>query len=282
MGISTDKPLLSVSDFFAGYGPHTIVSDVSFSLPEKTLTALIGANGSGKTTLLKGLCRLIPSGGMCRINTASRSYELLRLSTRQLAGQISYIPQRSDPPPSLPVLDIVLMGFEPVLRLLQSPGRRHREAARQALSLVGLSGMEEVNFQTLSEGQRQLVILARALVQDSRLLLLDEPDSALDFANRHMVLHTLRKIMYDKQKAGLLILHDPGLALEYCDQLLLIRDGRLYKALYPSDDSEETMSEAFTHLYGPVRVFRRDGHCFLYPEHDGAFRHREGKETHEA
>lgn len=268
MDMTTQQTLCSVSNFCAGYDRHMVVRDLAFSLPCQTLTALIGINGSGKSTLLKGLCRLISSSGTCRLHPdGSDSGELCfldRLSPRQLSHYISYIPQRMSQPPALPVLDIVLMGFEPSLHLLQTPGASHRAVAQKALQAVGMYEMQNRNFQTLSEGQKQLVILARALVQDSSLLLLDEPDSALDFSNRRMILQTLRNIVTGKPKAALLILHDPALALDCCDQLLLLKDGTLNSILHPSTDSEEYMSEAFSRLYGPVRVFRHDGHCFLY------------------
>lgn len=190
--------------------------------------------------------------------------DLRTLSPRRLARAVSYIPQRSGIAVPLPVIDVVLMGFEPVLHLLEQPGKLHREQARAALAAVGMAGYENHSFQTLSEGQKQLCILARTLVQDAPLLLLDEPDSALDFTNRHLLLDTLRRTVAERQRTCLLVLHDLSLALDCCDQLLLMESGQLTGIVHPRTDSEETLSSSLSVLCGPVRVFRRDGHCFLY------------------
>lgn len=265
---------LSVSEFSAGYDGQKLFKNLSFSLEAGTLTALIGENGCGKSTLLKGICRLIPAQGQVLLHQGAGLGEepdvlpLHTFSHRRLARCVSYIPQRSDPAPALSVLDMVLMGFHSSLHLLESPGSAHRAEASAALALVGLDGAEKKDYRTLSEGQKQLVILARTLVQDSNLWLLDEPDSALDFVNRHRMLGLLRRIAAGKQRAGLLVLHDPGLALAYCDQLLLMKDGRILDTLHPAEDSEARMTRAFSALYGAVRILRQDGHCVLIPEYE--------------
>lgn len=272
---------LTVTNFSAGYDSRknknddAVVRNVSFSLDDGSLTALIGANGCGKSTLLKGICRLIPAEGNCILQNAAalssaftksgpNHLSLHRLSSRQMARLISYIPQRSGITISLSALDVVLMGFHPYLGLLESPGKVHREKTLAALKTVGLSEAKNQDFLTLSEGQKQLCILARTLVQDTSLLLLDEPDSALDFSNRQMLLQTIQKIVHTGQKTALLVLHDINLALDYCDQLLLMKDGIITQILYPKADSEKILSEALSGICGPVEVFRRDGHCFMY------------------
>lgn len=272
---------LTVTNFSAGYGSRksknddAVVRNVSFSLDSGSLTALIGANGCGKSTLLKGICGLISAEGDCileddpSLRSASSSetvqkHFLNRLSSRQMARLISYIPQRSGITISLSALDVVLMGFHPWLGLLESPGKAHCEKALSALKTVGLPEVKDQDFLTLSEGQKQLCILARTLVQDTALLLLDEPDSALDFSNRQLLLQTLLEIVHNKHKTGLLVLHDINLALNYCDQLLLMKNGLITQTLYPKTDSEKILSEALSDICGPTEVFRRDGHCFMY------------------
>ncbi len=278
---------LTVKNFSAGYafqkknGSDAVVKNISFSLNNGTLTALIGANGCGKSTLLKGICKLIPSSGNVLLQESAQQnisrqvssadthsdrtlLPLHQLTTRQIARLISYIPQRSGITVSLSALDIVLMGFHPYLSLLESPGKRHREKALTALETVGLVDRKDQDFLTLSEGQKQLCILARTLVQDTCLLLFDEPDSALDFSNRQMFLQTIQEIICTRQKTGLLVLHDINLALDYCDQLLLMKDGKIIRTLYPKIDSEKMLSKALSEICGNVEVFRRDGHCLMY------------------
>ena len=124
----------------------------------------------------------------------------------------------------------------------------------QALLQVGLSGKEEMNYLHLSEGQKQLCILARTLVSHSRLLLLDEPESALDFRYRYRMLDILRH-WTDASRGGVIItLHDPMLALNYCDKLMLLKNGEILDILSPKEDSAEKMEQALQKVYGPVSL----------------------------
>lgn len=264
------ETLLSVERLTGGYGSGFLVQDISFCLKEGTLTALLGANGSGKTTLLRMICQQMRHQGVCRLapgpspegagagramgGMAKSSVVLEELSLRQLARQVSYIPQRSGISVGLTVLDVVLMGFNPVLGLLERPGRAHRRQAEEALESLGLAGVGQRDYLSLSEGQKQLVMLARTLVEDSRLLALDEPDSALDLPNRYGIMERIRELARSRGKAGLLSLHDPQLALGFCDQLILIKGGRCVGRLYPGQDPLPAMEEALRLVYGPVSL----------------------------
>ena len=152
--------MLEVRNLSAGYGKKTILHDISFTLESGTMTGLLGSNGSGKTTLLKSLCGLLPHTGQVTL----QGMPLEQLSPRALARRCSLICQRSGISIDISALDVVLMGFNARLGLLEYPGKQMKESARQALAAVGLGGMEERNYQTLSEGQKQLCILARTLV----------------------------------------------------------------------------------------------------------------------
>lgn len=143
---------------------------------------------------------------------------------------ISYIPQRNGISVSMTVRDVCLLGFNPQLHMLESYNSNMRHRADKAIDSVGLAGLYDTDFLTLSEGQKQLCILARTLIEDSALLLLDEPDSALDFSNRHMLMKHIRNIISDN-KCALMCIHSPELALEYCDRILLMKDGKLFQIL---------------------------------------------------
>ena len=164
----------SVHDLTVGYGKIPVVEKLSFSLDKGCLLGILGANGSGKTTLLKAVCGILPHAGSCVLEG-----EILeKLNSRQIAKCCSYIPQRSGISIDITVLDVVLMGFNPWLGLLEHPTAAMKEQGCKILAMVGLEGKEQNNYMTLSEGQKQLCILARTLCCDSRLLLLDEPESA--------------------------------------------------------------------------------------------------------
>ncbi len=236
----------------AGYGGKEILHGVTFSLQPHTLTGLLGANGSGKTTLLRSISGQLEHDGNCYLN----GERLEDQTVRQLARKISYIPQKSGLTISLPVLDVVLMGVNPVLKLLERPSKKQKMFAKEALRAVGLQGYEGEDYLTLSEGQKQLVFLARTLIEDTSLLLLDEPDSALDFQNRYLILKQLRQMILLGEKAGLLCLHDPALALQFCRQLILIKDGKCIRILQPDNDAIEDMEMALQQIYGNVSLVR--------------------------
>ena len=245
--------ILEVRQLTAGYGGKKVLQGVSFSLMPGELVGILGENGSGKTTLLKSICGIVPHGGSCLVGGMdSRS-----LSPRALARQVSYIPQQSGISIDLSALDVVLMGFNPRLGLLEYPSQDMKQQARRALREVGLAGREEENYQTLSQGQRQLCMLARTLVSQARLLLLDEPESALDFGGRYRMLTQLRRCL-GGHCGALVTLHDPQLALNCCDRLLLLGGGKLLGEICPKQDSLESMEEKLIGLYGGLTLIRAE------------------------
>ena len=243
---------LSVKRISAGYGKNNVIANISFDLDDGTLMGIIGANGSGKTTLLKALCGILPHQGSCTLEGTV----LEELSAKQLAKLVSYIPQRSGISIDISALDVVLMGFNPKLGLLEHPTRKMKDTAMQALEQVGLAGKEETNYLHLSEGQKQLCILARTLVSDSKLLLLDEPESALDFRFRHQMLSLLHSWVAARERSAIVTLHDPALALNFCDKLLLLSDGGVLDIIAPKSDSLDKMEQVLRKVYGPISLQR--------------------------
>ena len=240
----------SADHLTAGYGSSPVIQDVSFDLDRGSLMGILGANGSGKTTLLKAICGILAHGGTCRLD----GIQLERLSVRQTARLCSYIPQRSGISIDISALDVVLMGFNPQLGLLEHPSAKMQTAALHALAQVGLADRAHTNYLHLSEGQKQLCILARALVADSQLLLLDEPESALDFQFRYHMLDLIRSWVRRNGRGALVTLHDPMLALNYCDKLLVLSDGKLLGMITPEKDSLEQMEEVLRKIYGAISL----------------------------
>ena len=240
----------SVNGLCAGYGNGHVLDDISFELSSGVLTGILGENGSGKTTLIKAICGILPHEGTCVLDGTV----LEGLSSRSIAKICSYIPQRSGITIDISVLDVVLMGFNPWLGLLERPNASMHEAALHALAQVGLAERAEENYLHLSEGQKQLCILARTLVTQSKLLLLDEPESALDFRYRYRMLEILRSWIREKKIGAIATLHDPGLALNYCDQILLLHKGKRLGCIFPKEDERNHMEAMLRMIYGPVRL----------------------------
>ena len=240
----------SVEGLSAGYGSRPILQDVSFQAGENQLVGIIGANGSGKTTLLKSVCGILPHSGRCLLQGTA----LETLPPRQLARRCSYIPQRSGISIDLSVLDVVLMGFNPWLGLLERPTDAMQTEARAALAAVGLAGREEENYLHLSEGQKQLCLFARTLASSGVLLLLDEPESALDFRYRYQMLALLQAWTREKGRAALVTLHDASLALNCCDRLVVLAGGKVRAVLAPRTDPLASMEEHLSAVYGQVSL----------------------------
>lgn len=242
-----------------GYKHRTVIRDGSFSLPRGCIAGVLGANGSGKSTLIRAICGILPHGGSCTLGGVS----LETLSAREISRLCGYIPQRSGILIDIPVIDVVLMGFHASLGLFSTPTAAMRDAASASLAAVGLGGMEEHNYQNLSEGQKQLCIFARTLVYERQLLLLDEPESALDYAMRYRMMAHLRQYIDRTQGCALMALHDPVLALNSCDRLLFLSDGVIAGTVSPSDDDPAEITRHLQTVYGQVRPERIDGQWVL-------------------
>ncbi|MBQ8238361.1 MAG: ABC transporter ATP-binding protein [Oscillospiraceae bacterium] len=243
--------LLKVENIRCGYQHREIVHNASLEVAPGEFCALLGLNGCGKTTLIKAICGLLPTHeGKCLVG----GVDCTKFHERQRALQMAYIPQRGSLIAGKTVLEVVLMGFNARLHLLDSPGRAHRQKAMEALERLGMVELAQRDYAKLSEGQKQMIILARTMVQDTPVMLMDEPDSALDFVNRNLVLGKIRQILREQGRAGLITLHDPNFALAYCDSLILMRDGHILRRVPLAGAKREEIEEALSEIYGQIRI----------------------------
>ncbi len=243
------------------YGKKEVLRGVSFQAEEGELVGVLGANGSGKTTLLKTICRIYRAEG--EIKLLGESIKDKR--DREIARLVSYIPQRSGIDVSISALDVVLMGFNAEMGILSSYTKKRRAMAEAALSEVGASHFAHRDYQSLSEGEKQLCIIARSFVSGSKLYLLDEPESSLDFANRNKVMDIISRKVKESGKAALVCLHEPSVALQYCDRLVLIGQGKCIAQLKPKTDDISKMEEALCQIYGEISLVDVDGRLVILP-----------------
>ncbi len=225
---------------YARGGP--ILRGVSLSLEGSGVFALLGPNGAGKSTLLRCLARdLSPAEGRIRLD----GRDIRGLSRRAFAREVAYIPQSHHPQFAFSVLDVVLMGRTPHLPWYGAPGRRDRRLAEEALERLGAGSLRDRTYDGLSGGERQLVLFASALLQEARVLLLDEPTSHLDFGNRVRVGEILRRV---GEEGHLVVLttHDPDQALWIAREAALLREGALLARGRPEEVlTEEAIRRAF-------------------------------------
>ena len=248
--------ILTVRGVCAGYGARRVLEDVGLSVGEGEVCALLGLNGSGKSTLLRVLLGLLP------VQTGEISVcggNIRRAAPQKVARLAAYLPQRSRADDGMTALEIVLMGANAVTPLIMPYSAVQREKARMCLERMGAGEWADRRMGELSQGQRQSVLLARALMQSPKLLLLDEPDAALDLPRRWQMMRTVSALAKEERCAALCALHDASLALSVCDSVAVLSGGRIVCRLDMARAGEDEVRAAMCALYGDVTVIRRDG-----------------------
>ena len=223
---------LVIEQISAGYGRIEVLHDIDLKVPEGCICALMGRNGSGKTTLLRTINAILkPMRG--RITAMGK--ELTHLSRPQIARLISLVPQSAQSALPFTCLEMILMGSAARIKPWSAPGRQDEQTALDVLAEVGMAHLSRRPFNRLSGGERQLVLLGRALFQDAPIMLLDEPNSHLDFSNQHMIMELMQRVVKRRGVTALITLHDPNLTLAYCDTVVMLKSGRIV-AHGPTDE----------------------------------------------
>lgn len=245
----SSEPVLLARGVAFGYGGRFRLDGVSLELCAGEILGVIGPNGSGKTTLVRLLSKVYePERGAITLD----GVPLGRLSRRMLARQVAVVPQELHVAFPFSVLELALMGRHPHAegRFFEGPGDLAQ--AREAMALAGVLELAEEPVDALSGGERQRALIARALAQAPRVLLLDEPTSHLDLRHQRDIMGLLRWLARDRSVAVLLVSHDLNLAGEVADRLLLLRGGSVVRVGSPTEVLDEPTLEA---AYGcPVRV----------------------------
>jgi iron complex transport system ATP-binding protein len=224
----TPTPILSLSCVDFAYSPERppALRNVSLDVPPGARVAILGPNGGGKTTLLHVLLGILaPASGTLLVDGKPPG----AYARRDISRIVGLVPQREHVPFDFALLDYVLLGRAPYLGPLEMPGAADLDAARRAIDAVGLLAHAHHPVTALSGGERQLAMIARSLAQAPRVLLLDEPTSHLDLANRRAV----QNVLLAQAQRGIAIVfttHDPSLADGIADQAVLVRDGAILAA----------------------------------------------------
>lgn len=244
--------LINIENISAGYTKENIIEAVSFEIKENELVGILGANGSGKSTLIKAICNILPHTG--KVKTNGKVIEELKVA--EIASIISYIPQQSGINIDISVFDVVMMGFNSRLNVFEKPDAIMKKTALDTIDLLGLKDKTYANYMLLSEGQKQLTILARALVSDGMFLVFDEPESALDFNVRVKTIKRIKEWIETKKRCGLVILHDVMLALNNCDRVFLLKDKRIAYEIDLHNESIESIEKKLSSIYGDISLFK--------------------------
>jgi iron complex transport system ATP-binding protein len=234
--------MLQVSGLVAGYEGREIVHDVTFDVGDGEFVCILGANGCGKTTTLKALLGLIrPSAGKVDMNGQAT----IDLREAERAKLFAYIPQTHTPPFPFTVRDVVALGRTVHLDRFSRASREDERVVNACMERMGVDRFASTPYTQLSGGQQQLVLIARALAQEPRVLVMDEPTASLDFGNQQLVLRQMRHLAHEGMSV-LMVTHDPDHALYCADRVIVMEAGCVLVEGRPADVMD---TDCLKHIY---------------------------------
>jgi cobalamin transport system ATP-binding protein len=253
---------IALEDVSVTLGRARVVDGVTAEIEEGGWTVVIGANGAGKTTLLRAIAGLVAFHGSIRLLDRPSS----ELGRRELSQLLAVLPQEPSTPAWMTVADYVLLGRTPYIGYFAHEGRRDLDASAQALARLDLVPYANRLLGTLSGGEKQRVVVARALAQEAQVVLLDEPTAALDIGHQQQALELLDGL---RQESGLTLvaaMHDLTLAAQYADRVLLLDRGRVVADGTPAEVL--TTGRIARHYRASVDVLALDGRIAVLPRRD--------------
>ncbi len=249
--VTDEKPLLQLSEVTLGYPGVIALPDLNFQINRGEFLGIIGPNGSGKSTLLKGILGLIRplEGDIFLFGTSNRNHDIQK--------KIGYVPQKNKSEAGFPasVKEVVMMGLYSQIGWLRFPKAVHHQLVEQSLARVGMADLSHRPIGELSGGQFQKVMIARALVNNPELLVLDEPTAAVDISAQRSILELLEKLNREQGMTILIVSHDINEIVHFCDRILLL-NGAVCAFGSPA---EVLTKENLRDVYGD-RVFIYDHH----------------------
>lgn len=244
---------LQARDLAIGYGRTRVADAINLDIRHGEVSCLLGPNGCGKTTLFKTLMGLIPalSGTVSFAGTP-----LAALSARALAIRIAWVPQQHAPSFPFRVFDVVMMGRQARKGLFSAPDRADRQRVDAVLDQLGLRDLAPADYSRISGGQRQMVMIARALAQDTKMLVLDEPTASLDYGNQVRIISEIARLA--RRGYGIVLsTHNPDHAFAIADRVTLMHGGRIAARGRPG---QVLVAERLSAVYGvAISVKRLDG-----------------------
>lgn len=248
--------ILKVNNVAFSYNSHPVLDNVSFCLHDNELLAILGPNGVGKTTLLKCLNSILrPLSGSIFVEDR----DLLNMKQMEIARDLAYVAQHNQGG-RLTAFDAILLGRRPHISWKVSDNDIRKVEA--IIRTLGLESLSLRNLDQMSGGELQKVSIARALVQEPRVLLLDEPTSSLDLKNQQDILATIRHIVTGHGMAAVMTMHDINSALRFADKVIFMKGGRIYAATHLDGITPDMVSD----VYGiPVAIESIRGYPMVVP-----------------
>jgi len=248
--------ILSVQDLSFRYNSHPVLQDVRCNARPDEIVAILGPNGAGKTTLLRCMNAMLrPKTGTVMLG----EQDILASTRMEIARSIAHVPQHIEPP-RVTAFDAILLGRRPWIGM--NVGRDDILKVQAIIEQLNLSNLALRHVDAMSGGELQKIVIARALVQEPRVLLLDEPTSSLDLKNQHAIMRFIRKVVRTHHLTALMTMHDLNLALHYADRFVLLKEGMVFAA-----GGEEVITpQLIEEVYGvPVTIQRWGGRNVVVP-----------------
>ena len=225
--------MLEIKKITCGYDNKFFLKEISFNLLDKEIVGIIGPNGSGKTTLLRAITKIIK---LHKGDIFFRGKNIDEMCFKELAGNIAVVSQFVEPVSNITVEEYVLLGRIPYRKPFQFfESKSDEKIVKEAMELTDTLRFKDRFVHQLSGGERQLVSIARAIAQQPKLWLLDEPISHLDISHQVRILDLIKKLNKQTELSVLIVLHDLNLAGEYCDRLVLMNNGCIHKIGVPEN-----------------------------------------------
>lgn len=254
---------LRVDDLHFSYGSHEVLKGISFHVEDAGFVSLLGPNGAGKSTLFRCMLGLLtPASGSVHIC----GRDIRNMPASELSHRVAYIPQSHSPVFNFSVFDMVLMGTTSQLSPFATPGREQREIAEAAMERVGIAHLRDRGCGNISGGERQLALIARAIAQQAKILVMDEPSASLDYGNKLRVMEIVKKLTSD----GYTVIqstHDPDQAYLYSDQILALYDGKILADGTPRDTISSDLISKLYSVDVQVCSMHEDGVRVCVPAH---------------
>jgi iron complex transport system ATP-binding protein len=236
--------MINLSQVSFSYNETPVLHHINLVVEDGEMVALLGPNGSGKTTLIKLACGVLrPNEGDIYLSGS----RLNRLKRREVAQQVAVVPQQFFIPFAFTLREVVLLGRTPFLKAFSDERSSDGQVVENAMDIVGINDLKERYFNELSGGERQKAVLAMALAQEPKLLLLDEPTAHLDINHQVEIIELVQTLNREQRLTVIASMHDLNMAALYFDRLVLLKDGHIFADGLPDEVlTEETIKEVFS------------------------------------
>ena len=263
--------MIDVKDIRFSYGKNEVLKGISFQSMENTVISILGPNGTGKTTFLKCVCGVYkPSSGEILVDGT----DISKLGGRELAKKIAFVPQ-SAPTSRMSVFDSILIGRKPYIEW--GATRKDLDKVTEIIDALGMSDIALKYTDEISGGEFQKAQIARAIVQEPSVLILDEPTNNLDISNQHRTMHMIMDIVRERGMCTIMTMHDINLAVHYSDKLMFIKDGRIIAYGGTEIVTEELIKE----VYGiESDIIYHKGIPLVVPKYSTKYEHAEHHHDH--